>query len=175
VALGFSKADAGHGLAEELAVLGHFDGLALGPDQLDAVLVEHAHVRERERRVERRLAAHGGQERVGAFLGDDLGDDLRRDGLDVGGVRELRVGHDGRGVGVDQDDAVALLAQRLAGLGAGIVELAACPITMGPAPMIRIERMSVLLGMEGLRARCPGAETGVGALGLPEGGKLAWL
>jgi hypothetical protein len=30
----------------------------------------------------------------------------------------------GRRVAVDQDDAVALLAQRLAGLGAGVVELA---------------------------------------------------
>ena len=36
----------------------------------------------------------------------------------------LRVGHDRRRVAVDEDDAVALLAQRLAGLGAGVVELA---------------------------------------------------
>src|SRR5258708_13677871 len=43
---------------------------------------------------------------------------------DVDGVRHLRVGHDGRGVGIDENDAIALFAQRLAGLGAGIVELA---------------------------------------------------
>ena len=49
---------------------------------------------------------------------------LPGDRLDVGDVGHLRVGHDRRRVGVDQDDPVALFAQRLAGLGAGIVELA---------------------------------------------------
>src|SRR5207248_6792407 len=37
---------------------------------------------------------------------------------------ELRVGHDGGGVRVDEDDAVALLTERLTRLGAGVVELA---------------------------------------------------
>ena len=35
-----------------------------------------------------------------------------------------RIGHDGGGVAVDQNNPVALLAQRLAGLHAGVVELA---------------------------------------------------
>ena len=55
---------------------------------------------------------------------DDFLDAFRRDGLDVGAVGELRVGHDGGRVGVDEDDAVALLLERLAGLRAGIIELA---------------------------------------------------
>ena len=55
---------------------------------------------------------------------DDLGDHLGRDRLDVGGVRQLRVRHDRGRIGIDQDDAVALGFQGLAGLGAGIVELA---------------------------------------------------
>ena len=132
VALGFSRPMRVHRLAEELAVLGLLDRLALGADQLDAVLGEDAHVVEGERGVEAGLAAHGGQERVGALLLDDLGDDLGGDRLDVGGVGELRVGHDRRRVGVDQDDAVALLAQRLAGLGAGVVELAGLADDDGP-------------------------------------------
>src|SRR5205807_9301960 len=36
----------------------------------------------------------------------------------------LRVGHDGGRVGVHENDAVALFLERLAGLGAGIIELA---------------------------------------------------
>jgi hypothetical protein len=48
----------------------------------------------------------------------------RRERLDVGRIGHLRVGHDRRRVRVDQHDAVPLLAQRLAGLGAGVVELA---------------------------------------------------
>ncbi len=79
---------------------------------------------ERHGGVERGLAAEGGQQRVGLFADDDLLDDLGRDRLDVGAVGELRVGHDRGRVGVDQDDAVALLAQGLAGLDAGVIEFA---------------------------------------------------
>ena len=46
------------------------------------------------------------------------------DGLDVDRVGHLRVGHDGRGIRIHEDDAVALLLERLAGLGAGVIELA---------------------------------------------------
>ena len=53
-----------------------------------------------------------------------LGDDFPGDRLDVGAVGRLRIGHDGGGIGVDQDDRVALLAQGLARLGAGVIELA---------------------------------------------------
>ena len=56
--------------------------------------------------------------------GDDLGDDVGRDRLDVGCIRQLRIGHDRRRIGIDQDDPIALGLQRLAGLGAGIIELA---------------------------------------------------
>src|SRR5262249_45252228 len=44
--------------------------------------------------------------------------------MGAGAVGGVGVGHDGGGVGVDQDDLVALLAQGLAGLGAAVVELA---------------------------------------------------
>ena len=77
-----------------------------------------------DRRVQRGLAAQGRQDRVGPLLGDDRLDDLPRDRLDVGGVGEVGVGHDRRRVGVDQDDAHALLAQHAARLRARVVELA---------------------------------------------------
>jgi hypothetical protein len=93
-------------------------------DQLDLVFVEHAVVPQVERAVQRGLATHGGQDGVGALLGDDLLDRLPGDGLDVGDVGRGRVGHDRGGVAVDQDDLVTLFAQRLAGLHAGVVELA---------------------------------------------------
>src|SRR2546422_4977960 len=38
--------------------------------------------------------------------------------------RSLRIGHDGGRVAVDQDDAIPLLAQGLAGLGPRVVKLA---------------------------------------------------
>jgi hypothetical protein len=108
------QADALHGFAEQGAVFGHVDGGRLGADHFDIVAVENAHALQGERGVERRLAAHGRQQCVRPFLGDDLGDDFRGDRFDVGGVGQARVGHDRRRVGVDEDDAVAFLLQRLA-------------------------------------------------------------
>jgi hypothetical protein len=58
------------------------------------------------------------------FAGDDFLHALGRDGFDVGAVGELRVGHDGGRVGVDEDDAVTFLLERFAGLRAGIIKLA---------------------------------------------------
>jgi hypothetical protein len=88
--LGVFQPDPVHRLAEELAVLGHLDGLALGADQLDAEFRQHAHLFQRQRGVQARLPAHRGQERVGALLLDDLGDHLGRDRLDIGGVGQFR-------------------------------------------------------------------------------------
>ena len=65
-----------------------------------------------------------GSSASGPLLRDDLLDHLPGDRLDVGGVGHLRVGHDRRRIRVDQHDAIAFLAQRLAGLRAGVVELA---------------------------------------------------
>ena len=116
--------DVEHRVAEQLAVLGHADRFARGADQLDAVFFEHAVIGEIERAVERGLAAHRRQQRVGAFLRDDLLDRLPVDRLDVDRVRRFRVGHDRRRIRIDEHDAKAFLLERLAGLRAGIVELA---------------------------------------------------
>ncbi len=116
--------DLGHRVAEQLAVLGLVDGSAVAPIILTLNLSSTPILLERQRGVERGLPAHGRQQRVGALLLDDLGDDLRRDRLDVGGVGQVRVGHDRGRVRIHQHDPVALFLERLAGLGAGIVELA---------------------------------------------------
>ncbi len=116
--------DLGHRLAELVAILGDVDGMFAGADQLDAVLLEHAVAGQIQRTVQRGLATHRRQQRIRALLVDDLLDRLPADRLDVGRVGHLRVGHDRRGVGVDEHDFVAQLAQGFAGLGAGIVELA---------------------------------------------------
>ena len=129
-ARGLSSPMRSHRLAEQLAVLGLVDRLGARADHLDTELFQHARALERQRGVERRLAAHRRQEHelvVGARLAlslDDLRHDAGRDRLDVGRVRELGVGHDRRGIGVDQHDAIALGLERLAGLRSRIIELA---------------------------------------------------
>ena len=116
-----------HGLTEQFAVFGHFDGLALGADQFDVELLQHTHVGQRQGGVQTRLATHGRQQGVGALFLDDLGDDFGGDRLNIGRIGQTGVGHDRRGVRVHQNDAVAFFAQRLTGLCTGIVELTRLP------------------------------------------------
>ena len=121
--------DLRHRLAEQLAVFGLVDGVGGGADHGHVEFFQHAHLAQRQRGVERGLPAHGRQQREAAgddvaLLLDDLGHDLRRDRLDIGRVRQIRVGHDGGRIGIDQDDPVALVLERLAGLRARIIELA---------------------------------------------------
>jgi hypothetical protein len=116
-----------HRGAEQVAVLGLADDLGARADHLDAEALQHARVVQRERGVQRGLPTEGGEQRVGPLLLDDLRHDVGRDRLDVRDIGRVRVGHDRGRVRVDQHDLVALLAQRLAGLRAGIVELAGLP------------------------------------------------
>ena len=118
------EADVLHRGGEKLSVLAGLDGVDVAADDLDTVLLEHACVGKGDGAVKARLAAHVGKKRVGTLLLDDLSHGVGGDRLDIGAVGGLRVGHDGGRVGVDEDDLVALLTQGLAGLGAGIVELA---------------------------------------------------
>ena len=90
-------------LLERLAVLAALIASMVAPISSTPYFSRTPASCERDRGVQRGLAAEGGQQRVGALLGDDLLDELRGDRLDVGGVGELRVGHDRRRVGVDQD------------------------------------------------------------------------
>ena len=116
-----------HGFAEQFAVFSHFDGFGFCTNQFDAEFGKHTHVGERQRRIECGLPTHRRQKGVGPFLGDDLGDDFGRDWLDVGCVGHVRIGHDGRGVRVDQDNAIALGFKSLAGLRSRIIELTGLP------------------------------------------------
>ena len=112
---------------ELVAVLPGVDGRGGGADELDVILLEHTPLDQAHGGVEGRLPTQGGQEGVRPLLGNDGGQDLGGDRLDVGGIGDVRVGHDRGRVGVDQDDADSLSAQDSAGLGPGVVELAGLP------------------------------------------------
>ena len=118
-----------HGLAqaltellELLAVLGQLYALHAGAQHLHAALGEDAELLQLHGEVQAGLAAYAGDDGVRALIADDARDVLGSQRLHVHLVRHAGVGHDGRGVGVGQHDLVALLAQREAGLGAGVVE-----------------------------------------------------
>ena len=117
------QANLGHGLVKEFAVLAALDSGQVAADHLDAVLIECAVLCQLNGSVQTGLAAQRGQQRVRALFLDYALDKFGGDGLDIGAVGKTRVGHDGRRVGVDQDDLKAILLEHLAGLCAGVVEL----------------------------------------------------
>ena len=116
--------DSLHRFGELFPVLGELNRPDIGADQLHPVFVEHPAFGEFERDVERRLAAHRRDERVGLLDFDHPLDPVGRQGLDVGRVGDVRVRHDRGGIRVHQDDSISLLAERPAGLRPGVVELA---------------------------------------------------
>ena len=126
-AVGDGEPDAVHRGGELLAVLGHLDRALVGADQFDPVGGQHPLTVQVHGDVEGRLPAHRGEQRVGHLAFDHPLHPFGRQWLDVGPVRQIRVGHDRRRIGVHQDDPVALLLERAHGLGAGIVELAGLP------------------------------------------------
>ena len=100
------------------------------PELADATYIEPvtpeivAKIIEKER-PDAVLPTMGGQTALNVALAlDDLGDGFGRDRLDIGGVGQPRIGHDRGRIGIHQDYAIALFAQRLARLGARVVELA---------------------------------------------------
>ena len=119
-----AEPDPRHRSLEFLAVLGLVDRFLGGADQLDVEFGQHAFAREVERAIQRRLSTHRRQQRVRPLAFDDFRDHRPRDRLDVGDVGHFRIGHDRRRIAVHQDHAIAFLAQRLARLRTGIVELA---------------------------------------------------
>ena len=125
--LGHVEADGGHRVLEPLPVLGFLDGVELRPDELRVVLGEDALPRELDREVQRGLPPERRQDGIRTLDGQDPLGRLDGDRLDVGAVGPLRVRHDGRGVRVEEDGPVAVLAERLQCLHSGVVELAGLP------------------------------------------------
>ena len=110
-------------LLEQLAVLGALDGAAVGAQQLDLALLQHALLLQLHGQIQARLTADARNDGVGTLIAQDARHVFQRQRLHVHLVGDGGVGHDGRGIGVHQNDLVALLLQREAGLSAGVVEL----------------------------------------------------
>ena len=121
-AIGNGQPGLEHSFAEQVAVFGNANGVERGADEFNVVLFQYAIFGEGQGQVEASLSAHGGEHSVGFFLGNDGFQGLGQQRLDVGGVGQLGIGHHRGGVGIDEDDAIALRAQGLDCLGTGVVK-----------------------------------------------------
>ena len=122
--LGDRHADPVHGFLEDDAVFAAGDGFQVHADDFHAVLFQDAFLMQLGSQVQGRLAAQVGQQGIRAFLLNHGRDAVHGQRLNVGVVRHAGVRHDGGGVGIHQNDVVTFGAEGLAGLGAGVVELA---------------------------------------------------
>ena len=120
-------ADGGHGLLEQLAILRLADGVDVRADEAHVVPLQKALAVELHCERQPRLTAEPGEEAVGLLLFDDALDGGQRERLEIDLVRERLVGHDRRGVGVDEHDVHARIAQHAARLRAGIVKFRRLP------------------------------------------------
>ena len=111
-----------HQLAEQLPVLGTVDGQKVRSQDLHPVFVQDAVLMQLHDQVQPGLSSKGAQDRIRSFLVDDTLGKVQVDRFDIDTVGDRRIRHDRRRIGVDQDDLVAFLTQRLAGLASGIVE-----------------------------------------------------
>ena len=116
-----------------LAVLGHLDGLDGRAQQARPVALQEPRARDVHGQVERRSGRPARRGcRPGRSRSRMRSIEADRERLEVDRVRDAGVGHDRGRVGVEQDGAHALLAQRAAGLGAGVVELGRLADDHGP-------------------------------------------
>jgi len=106
------------------AVFGFGDDICLGDNQFHIVFGQYTFTIQIQRTVQCRLNTHDGQNGIRALFGDDLFKGLPVYRLDVGGIGHRRIGHDRGRIRIHENDAIAFLAQRLASLRAGIIELA---------------------------------------------------
>ena len=118
---------------EQFAVLRRLDRLDGRAEQPHVVPVEYARLVKGDRQVQPGLPAERRQQTIRALPRDDALDDLDRQRLDVDRVGHTLVRHDGRRVGVHEDDGDTFLAQRLTCLRSRIVELGGLPNDDGPA------------------------------------------
>ena len=109
-------------LLEELSVLCALDRLARRAEKLDAAFLKNALLLELYSEVEPGLTAYSGKNSVGTLVADDLCYIFKSERLHVDLVRDGRVGHDRRRVGVYENYLVALLLERKTRLRARIVE-----------------------------------------------------
>ena len=109
-------------LLEHFPVFRLLDTAAGRTQKLDLAFFQDALLLQLHGQVQAGLAADAGDDGVGALLADNAGNIFQGQRLHVDLVRNGGVGHDGSGVGVAEDDFVALLFQRQAGLGARVVK-----------------------------------------------------
>ena len=110
-------------LLEELSVLCSLNTLARRTQKLGVTLLEDSLLFKLHSEIKSRLSADTGHDSVRTLVAEYLRDIFKRQGLHIHLVRNSRVCHNRRGVGVYEYDLISLLLERKTSLRARIVKL----------------------------------------------------
>ena len=120
-------ADGFHGIFKHLAIFCFVDRIRVCAQQHYIMFLQEPGFGQLHRKGQARLPAQCGQNAVRLFFFDDALNGFQCQRLDVNMVGHGVVGHNGGGVGIDQNNFQALFLQRTAGLRACIVKLGGLP------------------------------------------------
>ncbi len=122
IAFGDRLVDFLHGLFEQFPVFRLFDRFQRRAQQFDIIFFQSTPFRHFDGEIQADLAAESCQQPVWALFGDDFFQVFRQQRLHIHPVGNVGIGHDGGGIGIDQDDFQPFLFQGPAGLRAGVVK-----------------------------------------------------
>ena len=115
-------ADYFHRLFEQIAIFGVANGIGRGAEHFDIEFVEHAGVFEFDGEIESGLTAERCEQTVGAFLLDDVRQELERQRLHIDFMRGIDVCHDRCRIRIDEHDRKTFVAECAACLRSGVIE-----------------------------------------------------
>ena len=109
-------------ILENLAVFTASNGLELCANEFDVVLCENSLLVQGHCRIQRSLTSERGKDCIRLFFHDDRFKRRSCDRFDIRRIGKIRIGHNGRGIRVDQNHSNAFGSKNTARLGSGIVE-----------------------------------------------------
>ena len=126
-------ADALAHFLEQFPVLCPFNALAGGSQELYAAFLQHTLALQLNRQIQAGLSADARNNGIRALIAQNLGNVLKCQRLHVYLVRNGGIGHDGRRVGVAQDNLIPLFLESQTGLRACVVKFCRLPDDDGAA------------------------------------------
>ena len=109
-------------LLEKLTILGALDAPRVRAEQLNAALIQNPLLPKLHGEVQPRLPADAGDDGIRPLEAADPGKIGHGQRLHIDLVGDAGIGHDGGGIGIGQNNLIALLPQSQAGLRARVVK-----------------------------------------------------
>ena len=107
------QSDLAHRVFEEQPILCLLDRFQFGADQFHAVFIKDAGFSQIHREIQTRLPAYCRKQRIRTLFADHFFGECDGERFHIGAIREIRIGHDGGRVRIDQNHLIAVGANAL--------------------------------------------------------------